>query len=237
MPEWSEADERRRAGNEPQIALDHPTFNRAELAVFTRRVVADCMTHRCTMIETSTVKLDACCQYGCDVDLTERDAILQRADAIRAVLSTQAQSLPWFDESAPECDPDTPSGIVVRTAVLNDGCIFLSHDRRGCAIHRASIEQGWDFRGVKPTICRLFPLTYGEGAIFVSDDYPDYSCAYEGDSPTLYRVAREAIGDLFGRELVVAMDAAEARVLSDLTAQGIALEALTLKPKHRLPLL
>ena len=79
---------------------------------------------------------------------------------------------------------------------------------------RAALEQGWDFRGVKPTICRLFPLTYGDGAIFVSDDYPDYSCAYHPDAPTLYQVARDALGDIFGEALVRAMDIAEAQVLA-----------------------
>jgi Fe-S-cluster containining protein len=199
---------------EPTIALDHPKFTRAEVDVFLRRVVADCMSHQCTIHATSTVKLDACCQYGCDVDLTERDAIHARAASIRPVLAAEVRDLPWFDESNPERDPDTPSGTVVRTAVHNGGCLFLSHDRRGCAIHRASLEQGWDFRGVKPTICRLFPLTYGEGAIFVSDDYPDYSCAYEPNAPTLYRVAREALADIFGEDLVRAMDKAEAIVLA-----------------------
>src|SRR3970282_1662941 len=119
--------------DEPTIALDHPKFNRAELAVFTRRVVADCMNHQCTIVDGNKLKLDACCQYGCDVAPTERDAILARAEQIRPVLSAEAQQLAWFDESAPERDPDTPSGTVVRAAVLNDGCLFLSHDRRGCA--------------------------------------------------------------------------------------------------------
>ena len=196
------------------IALDHDRFMRAEIAVFTRRVVADCMTHRCTMIETSTVKLDACCQYGCDVDLNERDEILQLAHRIRPILDESARDLPWFDESEPESDPDTPSGTVVRTAVHRGGCVFLAHDRRGCAIHRASIEQGWDYRGVKPTICRLFPLTYGDGAIFVSDDYPEYSCAYDPAAPTLYRITRDTLADIFGLALVQAMDKAEQQVLA-----------------------
>jgi Fe-S-cluster containining protein len=200
--------------SEPVVPLDHPKFNRAELTVFTRRVVADCMSHRCTMHATNTEKLEACCQYGCDVDLTERDAILARAEQIRPVLAESVRHLPWFDESNPEQDPDTPSGTVVRTAVANDGCLFLSHDRRGCAIHRASIEQGWDFRGVKPTICRLFPLTYGEGLVGVCEDYHDYSCAYDDSAPTLYQVARDALGDIFGADLVRAMDAAEASVLA-----------------------
>jgi hypothetical protein len=203
---------------EAVIALDHPRFTRAEITVFTRRVVADCMTHRCTMVETNALKLDACCQYGADVDLHERDAILRRADGIRPVLAADVRELPWFDESEPEQDPDTPSGTVVRTAVHGDGCLFLAHDRRGCAIHRAAIEQGWDYRGVKPTICRLFPLTYGDGAIFVSDDYPDYSCAYEPNAPTLYRITRDTLGDLFGADLVRAMDLAEAQILAETPA-------------------
>jgi Fe-S-cluster containining protein len=199
---------------EEVLALDHPKWKRVELAVFTRRVVADCMSHRCAMHATHTEKLDACCQYGCDVDLHERDAILSRAEDIRPILAEDVRDLPWFDESNPESDTDVPSGTVVRTAVANDGCLFLSHDRRGCAIHRASIEHGWDYRGVKPTICRLFPLTYGDGLIGVCEDYEDYSCAYDPTAPTLYQVARDALRDIFGAELVVAMDALEAQLLT-----------------------
>lgn len=200
---------------EPSVELDHPKFHRAEIAVFTKRVVTDCMSYGCTIIAGNKKKLDACCQYGCDVDLTERDAILAKADVIRPVLSPEVQNLPWFDESKPETDPDTPSGTVVRTAVHNEGCLFLTHDKRGCAIHRASLEQGWDFRGVKPTICRLFPLTYGDGAIMIAEDYVDYTCAFEPDAPTLYQAGRDALGDIFGPELVRAMDAAEARILAN----------------------
>lgn len=194
------------------VDLDHPRFAKAELDVFTRRVVADCMTHECKMHATGATKLEACCQYGADVDLGERDNIRAHAADIRPILRADARDLPWFDESNPEHDADMPSGTMVRTAKLDGGCIFLAHDRRGCAIHRASIEQGWDFRGTKPMVCRLFPLTFETGAIVVSDDYEDYSCAYDAAAPTLYEVARDALGNIFGAELVRAMDAAAARI-------------------------
>src|SRR5512139_4234305 len=190
--------------DEPTIELDHPKWQRAEVAVFTRRVVADCMTHNCTIVDGNKLKLDACCQYGCDVDLTERDAILARAESIRPILSPEVRDLPWFDESNPEQDPDTPSGTVVRTEVHNDGCLFLAHDRRGCAIHRASLEQGWDFHGVKPAICRLFPMSYEEDTIVIADEFPEYSCAHV-EGPSLYRISRDTLADVFGRELVAAM--------------------------------
>jgi Fe-S-cluster containining protein len=194
------------------VTIDHPRFRHTELEVFTKTITDDCMTHRCLMHETGAQKLDACCQYGCDVDLSERDAILMKRAAILPVLREDARAAAWFDESEPEIDPDTRSGIVVRTAVLDGGCIFLAHDKRGCAIHRAALEQGWDFRVVKPTICQLFPLSYTTDAIVVSEDYEDYSCAHLANAPTLYRVARTALGITFGDELVRAMDAAEARV-------------------------
>ena len=67
------------------------------------------------------------------------------------MLRAEARTAPWFDDDdEPEHDPDVPSGRSCRTASHGGGCLFLAHDRRGCAIHRASIEQGWDFRGVKP---------------------------------------------------------------------------------------
>ena len=197
--------------DEPVVALDHPRFHSGWSSIFTRRLAADCMTHRCTMVETDSEKLDACCQYGCDVDLAERAAIEARGDEIRALLRPEVQGLRWFDPEE-EVDADYPSGRVVRTEVHDGGCIFLAHDRRGCAIHRTALENGWDFRGVKPAICRLFPLSYEEDAIVIADEYPEYSCAHV-EGPTLYRITRDALGDIFGADLVAALDAAEAQVL------------------------
>ena len=194
------------------VSVEHPRFRKVWASVFTRRLVADCMTHQCAMVATHSEKLDACCQYGCDVDLAERAAILTRADDVRALLRPEVKDARWF-EVEEEVDPDYPSGRVVRTEVFEGGCIFLAHDRRGCAIHRASLERGWEFRGVKPAICRLFPLSYEADTIMIAEEYPEYSCAHV-DGPTLYRLTRDTLGELFGAELVAALDAAERGVLA-----------------------
>lgn len=200
--------------DEVVLPLDHPRFRSVWASVFTKRLVADCMTHACKMVdrEPHLAKLDACCQYGCDVDLIERDAILAKAGDIRPLLRAEVKDAEWFDNEVEE-DPDYPSGKVVRTALHEDRCLFLAHDARGCAIHRASIERGWDFRGVKPAICRLFPLSYEEDTILIADEYPEYSCAHV-EGPSLYRISRDTLADVFGPELVAAMDAAEAQVLA-----------------------
>jgi Fe-S-cluster containining protein len=197
------------------VPIHHPRFRRAQRSIFTERMVPDCMTHQCRMVdEDNELLLDACCQYGADTDTAERDAILARRDEIGALLRDGAADAPWFEELEEE-DPDFPSGKVVRTATFNGGCVFLSHDKRGCAIHRAGLEGGWDLHGVKPHVCRLFPLSYDNEAIVMSDDYPAYSCAYDPGAPTCYRVARPDVEVIFGPELVAALDAAEARVLGE----------------------
>jgi len=194
------------------VAIDHPRFRRVQRDIFINRVVADCMTHECRLRKhDDRVKLDACCQYGVDVDISERDNILLHKDQIRGLLRKEVADKPWFKDEVNE-DPDFPTGKFVRTTTYNDGCIFLAHDLRGCAIHRASIEGSWDFHGIKPHVCRLFPLSYDKESIVLSDDYPDYSCAQEPTAPTVYRVGREALGAIFGDELVTVLDRAEAEL-------------------------
>jgi Fe-S-cluster containining protein len=205
--------------SEPEyLSVQHERFRFVQRDLFERRFVADCMSHTCTHIADEGVPLsphrpllDACCQYGADTDLGERDAILARRAQIAPLLVPAARLVPWFGDEL-EPDADQPSGYFVRTAVFEDGCVFLAHDKRGCAIHRASLEQGWSFEGVKPHICRLFPLSYDSDTILLSDDFTDYDCADHADAPTLYRVLRDTLASVFGAALVTALDAVEATI-------------------------
>jgi Fe-S-cluster containining protein len=194
------------------VPLRHPRFVKAQRDIFVKSVIADCMSHRCSMVASGERKLDACCQYGVDVDVAERDAILDHAGELRALLRDEVAGAPWF-EARESVDPDFPSGRFVRTRTRRGGCIFLAHDRRGCAIHRAAIEGGWNMHGVKPHVCRLFPLSYESDAIVLSDDYADYSCTLDGNAPSVYQVSRADLAEIFGHALVVALDQAEAEVL------------------------
>jgi len=180
------------------VAVEHPRFRKVDRDIFTKRVAPDCMNFECRLNrEAGRVKLEACCQYGVDTDLGERDGILAHRDQIAALLRSEVDGVPWFSEIE-HIDPDFPSGKLVRTTKHGEGCIFLAHDLRGCAIHRASIEGNWDFHGIKPHLCRLFPLTYAQESILFSDDYEDYSCAGV---------------DIFGADLIEALDAVEAQLL------------------------
>lgn len=161
------------------------------------------MSHTCRLHPAGTIQLEACCQYGADVDLAERDAIVERKEEIQRLLTIPPTD--WFTK-VEQPDPDFPSGKIVRTQKHGQGCIFLQHDKRGCAIHRAAFENGWDFRLAKPAICRLFPVTFTDDSIELSDDYADYSCNHEQNNPTIYEVCRTEVQSIFGDNIVTQLD-------------------------------
>lgn len=188
------------------VQLDHPRFKKVDIDIFYSRLSPSCLDHECKIVrEQPKGMADACCQYGVDVDLSERDNILQKREEIKALLFDKEASAEWFKTEVNE-DPDFPTGQFVRTQRSGDGCIFLQHDKRGCAIHRAAIEGGWSFDKIKPHVCRLFPVSYTSDSIVISDDYADYSCAYENTAPTIYDVQRGELLEIFGEELVLALD-------------------------------
>jgi Fe-S-cluster containining protein len=196
------------------LPIEHPRFKKVQRSIFVSSLSPNCMVHECRLRkENDALKLDACCQYGVDVDLGERDGILSHAEQIKGILDDEVANVSWFHEKENE-DKDFPSGKFVRTKTHNDGCLFLSHDKRGCSIHRASIEGGWDFHGIKPHVCRLFPMSYDDESIVMSDDYADYSCAFEADTPSVYQVGRPDLLAIFGQELVDALDQVEREVLA-----------------------
>ncbi len=202
------------------VAIEHGRFRRVERGIFIHRVTADCMNHTCRLRKHGDrEKLDACCQYGVDADLIERDAILARRTEIRDLLDEAVADQPWFHAQETR-DKDFPSGAYVRTTTHDKGCVFLHHSGRGCAIHRASIAGGWDFRGVKPHVCRLFPLTYDEDSIVLSDDYDDYSCSLDQAAPSVYRVSRDTLGEIFGAGLVSVLDQVERDVCSTISTSS-----------------
>lgn len=195
--------------------VKHPRFTSIEAAIFTRPYVADCMQHACRQVYDGSHRHrnDVCCQYGADTDLAERDRILQKAEAIKTLMHPEAAAAPWFTDDVVAV-AEFPTGQSVRTTVFDGGCVFLQHNGRGCALHRAALELGWELAPHKPHICQLYPVTYDDDAIMLSEDHADYSCAFDAEAPSVYRVQRASLAAVFGEALVAALDVAEAEVLA-----------------------
>jgi hypothetical protein len=211
--------------------INHPQINLVDLEIFRVTFAPDCMSHSCRCRDAGDVQRnDACCQHGADVLIPEKAAILRRATQIASVLKENwRHPEAWFDERDPELDPDAPEGIILRTATTDltddsSGCVFLEHTGpRGCGLHRAALEHGFDPAEIKPGVCRLYPLSLLDRELGLSPDFDRYSCAND-DGPTVYRLMRGAVSEAFGPGLVEELDRMES---------GIVKRRLRLLPRAR----
>jgi hypothetical protein len=200
-----------------EIAIEHPSIALVDAEIFTLTFAPDCMTHACRCRDEGDLqKNDACCQHGADMLVPERAAILKRAAEVSSVMNAPwRETSAWFDETDPTPDPEAPGGLIMRTGTAdpNDessGCVFLNHaGPRGCGLHYAALVHGFDPREIKPHVCRLYPLSYDNRQLGLSCDFDRYSCAND-DGPTVYRVMRDVIRDIFDDALVEELDRVEA---------------------------
>jgi Fe-S-cluster containining protein len=206
-------------GDDDAIAVDHPRIRAVDRDIFRLSFVSNCMQHRCLCRDDGDrAKADACCQHGADVLLPEKAAILRRAAEVASVLEPKWRNPEtWFDERDPEVTDAPPFETIIRTAttdldVDDSGCVFLEHTgKRGCGLHAAALQHGFDPAEIKPSVCRLYPLSLEEGRLGLSSDFDRYSCANTG-SASLYTVLRGVLADMFGEPLVRALDQIDVRV-------------------------
>jgi Fe-S-cluster containining protein len=170
--------------------------------IFRLRYFGHCM--QCTYC------MDSCCQYGCDVNLKERDRILAVADELAPHVRGPKES--WFSAEV-RVDPDYETGRYVRTQVFDGACPLLRRDGRGCGVHHFAVTTGRDYHELKPMVCWLFPVTWDQGLLRPSYDITD-DLACKGSGPIVYDMARDEIGVVFGQALLVELDRIKAELAS-----------------------
>ena len=173
-----------------------PVVERVDRAVFERRYFAACLA--CGYCN------DACCSYGVDADAEVVSRVLAQADASERRVGVPRGE--WFaGPLAP--DDDLPGGAGTRTRVVNGTCVFRSRGGRGCLLHAYALETRQDYHLVKPMVSALFPLTFGEGALALSEELADDTLVCRDDGPTAYEAVRPELAYYFGEELVAELDA------------------------------
>lgn len=172
-----------------------PTIAAVDPAIFARRYFAVCMS--CTFCH------DGCCVHGVDVDERVAVAILAQADRIEAAVGRPSSE--WF-AGPPERDDEAPGGASRRTAVRDGYCVFHDGQGRGCLLHAYAVASGQDYHDLKPMVSTLFPLTFGEGALLLSDELEDGTLVCANTGPTAYEAARSELAFYFGDALVGELD-------------------------------
>ncbi len=172
-----------------------PALAQVDTDIFSLRYFGSCM--QCTFCH------DSCCQYGCDVNMGERERIMAIKDELQPFISYPAEE--WFKAEVFE-DPEYPTGKFVRSNVKEGACVFLNRKNRGCGIHTFALEAGRDYHDIKPMVCWLFPVCWDKGVLRPSSDIrDDLQC--KGNGPTVYEMVRSEIEHVFGKALVTELDA------------------------------
>jgi len=170
-------------------------IRRVDPAIFTTRYFGACLG--CTFCR------DACCEYGVDVDVETAGRILAQAPEIETLVGIDRSR--WFTSDRTP-DTDAAGGAQLRTQVVEGACVFRNRAGRGCLLHAFALSTSQDYHTLKPIVSALFPLTFGHGTLFVSDELADGTLVCAGDGPTVYEAARGELAYYFGDALVAELD-------------------------------
>lgn len=153
---------------------------------------------------------DQCCSYGADIDRQNVEKIQQRKEEILPFVRPPEGE--WFDSEYSYYEEYT-GGEYTRIRTQGPRCIFISKDQRGCGLHRYALSKGMDYHEIKPLVCILFPLSFGEGVLSVSPELDDNSLICSGSGISAYQAMKNELEYYFGRELVEELDGIEKEVL------------------------
>jgi Fe-S-cluster containining protein len=155
---------------------------------------------------------DACCSYGADIDIQNVAKIQQqKAEILPFVRPPEAE---WFEAEYAYYE-EYAGNQYTRINPQGPRCAFISKDQRGCGLHRYAISKHMDYHEIKPLVCILFPLSFGEGILSLAPELDDSSLICSGSGYSAYQSMRSELQYYFGQELVQELDAIEKKVLAE----------------------
>lgn len=154
---------------------------------------------------------DWCCSFGADVDIQNVEKIQQRREEILPFVRPPEGE--WF-EAEYEYYEEYDGNQYTRINPQGPRCVFISKDQRGCGLHRYALSKQMDYHEIKPLVCILFPLSFGEGILSLAPELDDDSLICSGSGCSAYQSIRNELEYYFGREFVEELDGVEKEVLS-----------------------
>jgi Fe-S-cluster containining protein len=147
-----------------RVLHHHPLKHLAELKigdeVFSTRYEKGCSMSNCR---------GRCCADGVDLDVAERDRILEHAHRVQSHMDETQDRNPqnWFQGTYQ--DADFPSGKCTTTALKENGCVFLNKQGH-CVVHIAESHAPKGFGYLKPFFCRAYPVCVLNSTLSVDDE-------------------------------------------------------------------
>ena len=154
---------------------------------------------------------DWCCSFGADIDIQNVEKIQQRKGEILPFI--RASEVEWFEGEYSYYE-EYAGNRYTRINPQGPRCVFISKDQRGCGLHRYALSQQMDYHEIKPLVCVLFPLSFGEGILYLAPELEDSSLICADSGYSAYRSLRSELEYYFGQEIVEELDDLEKQVLS-----------------------
>lgn len=138
---------------------------------------------------------DACCFGGCDVDKESYDLIIKHRDIIEKELAIK---LDKFSKRRWSGDDDyLGSNSVESNEKITEQCIFHLPKRKGCALYKLVAEKNLP-RRIIPTICRIYPLNWDRGLLYLNEDIPKTcNCTCNNSGKNILETQKKEIEDIF----------------------------------------
>jgi len=108
---------------------------------------------------------DVCCEYGCDIDLATIKLIEKHRDLIEPLVKARIEDC---FKTPLKKDDDYIGGAYRETATREEDktCAFKLRGQRGCSLFYLWATKKAPKR-IVPTICRVYPITWHRGRLFV----------------------------------------------------------------------
>lgn len=154
---------------------------------------------------------DWCCSFGADIDIQNVEKIQQQKEEILPLVRPPEGE--WFEAEYTYYE-EYVGNQYTRINTQGPRCVFISKDQRGCGLHRYALSKQMDYHEIKPLICILFPLSFGEGILSLAPELEDSSLICSGPGYSAYRGMRNELEYYFGGEFVEELDEIEKEFLS-----------------------
>lgn len=144
---------------------------------------------------------DLCCMGGAEFDRRSHELVIEHWGRIKQLIG---KDMPpeecfegkWLNDSEYVGNNAVDSKVDPMTGY----CIFHLPSGKGCSLFRLVFSEGLP-KGLIPSICRLFPVTWDKGALIVtpkSDIPPTCECiSSKKKRLSLFETQRHAIEDIF----------------------------------------
>ena len=146
---------------------------------------------------------DMCCIGGVEMDKEAHDLIFEHRGLIESRLGAALEDCfekDWTNDS------DCPGGNSIDTREgKHDYCMFHLPDKKGCVLYKLVAEKKLPKR-IIPAVCRLYPLTWDEGVLCISEHLEAKCNCLARDNhtqKTLLETQRREIEDIFAVDKAV----------------------------------